>query len=34
MVTVSGTILQRQLGILTPSLPSHVQQRLRQLFGI
>jgi len=34
MVTVSATILQRQLGMLTPSLQSQVQQRLRQLFGI
>jgi mRNA interferase MazF len=34
MVTVSATIILRQLGELTPSLQLHVQQRLRTLFAI
>lgn len=34
MVTVSATIIQRQLGILPPNLQAQVQQRLRTLFAI
>ena len=34
MVTVSATIIQRQLGSLTPNLQAQVQQRLRALFGL
>ena len=34
MVTVSATIIQRQLGVLTPSLQTQVQQRLRTLFAL
>ena len=34
MVTVSATIIQRQLGVLAPNLQAQVQQRLRTLFGI
>lgn len=34
MVTVSATIIQRQLGVLTPSLQVQVQQRLRTLFAL
>ena len=34
MVTVSATIIQRQLGILTPSLQAQVQQRLRTLLAL
>lgn len=34
MVTVSATIIQRQLGALTPNLQVQVQQRLRTLFAI
>jgi mRNA interferase MazF len=34
MVTVSARIVQRQLGILTPSLQVQVQQRLRTLFAL
>ena len=32
MVTVSASIIQRQLGVLTPNLQAQVQQRLRKLF--
>ena len=34
MVTVSATIIQRQLGVLTPNLQAQVQQRLRTLFAL
>jgi mRNA interferase MazF len=34
LVTVSATIIRRQLGVLTPSLQTQVQQRLRGLFAI
>ena len=34
MVTVSATIIQRQLGVLTPKLQAQVQQRLRTLFAL
>ena len=34
MVTVSATIIQRQLGLLTPNLQVQVQQRLRTLFAL
>ena len=34
MVTVSATIIRRQLGILTPNLQSQIQQRLRMLFAL
>jgi mRNA interferase MazF len=34
MVTVSTTIVRRQLGMLTPNLQTHVQQRLRTLFAL
>jgi mRNA interferase MazF len=34
MVTVSATIIQRQLGVLAPNLQAQVQQRLRTLFAI
>ena len=34
MVTVSATIIQRQLGSLTPNLQAQVQQRLRALFAL
>ena len=34
MVTVSATIIQRQLGVLTPNLQAQVQQRLRILFAL
>lgn len=34
MVTVSATIIRRQLGDLTPNLQVQVQQRLRALFGL
>ena len=34
MVTMSATIIQRQLGALTPNLQAQVQQRLRALFAI
>jgi mRNA interferase MazF len=34
MVTVSAGIIQRQLGVLTPSLQSEVRLRLRLLFGV
>ena len=34
MVTVSATIIQRQLGVLTPNLEAQVQQRLRALFAL
>jgi mRNA interferase MazF len=34
MVTVSATIIQRQLGVLTPGFQAQVQQRLRSLFGL
>ncbi|MBN8248361.1 MAG: type II toxin-antitoxin system PemK/MazF family toxin, partial [Verrucomicrobia bacterium] len=34
MVTVSASIIQRQLGTLTPNLQVQVQQRLRTLFAI
>ena len=34
MVTVSATIIQRQLGALAPNLQNQVQQRLRTLFEI
>ena len=34
MVTVSATIIQRQLGVLTPNLQAQVQQRLLTLFGL
>lgn len=32
MVTISATIIQRQLGMFTPNLQAQVQQRLRTLF--
>ena len=34
VVTVSATIIRRQLGVLTPHLQSLAQQRLRLLFGL
>jgi hypothetical protein len=34
MVTVSATIIRRQLGVLTPHLAGQVQARLRSLFGL
>lgn len=34
MVTVSAGIIQRQLGVLTPTLQAEVQHRLRVLFGM
>ena len=34
IVTISATIIQRQLGVLTPNLQNQVQQRLRTLFAI
>ena len=34
MVTVSATIIQRQLGTLTPNLQAQVKQRLRTLFAL
>ena len=34
LVTVSATIIRRQLGVLSPSLQTQVQQRLRGLFAI
>jgi mRNA interferase MazF len=34
MVTVSASIIQRQLGVLTPNLQAQVQQRLRALFAL
>ena len=34
MVTVSAGIIQRQLGVLTPSLQGEVRQRLWVLFGM
>ena len=34
MMTVSATIIQRQLGSLTPNLQTQVQQRLRTLFAV
>jgi mRNA interferase MazF len=34
MVTVSATIIQRQLGVLTPNLQVQVQQRLRTVFAL
>jgi mRNA interferase MazF len=34
MVTVSATIIQRQLGVLTPNLQAQLQQRLRTLFAL
>lgn len=34
MVTVSASIIQRQLGALTPNLQAQVQQRLRALFAL
>ena len=34
MVTVSATIIQRQLGVLTPKLQAQVQQRLRTFFAL
>ena len=34
MGTVSATIIQRQLDVLTPSLQAQVQQRLRTLFAL
>ncbi len=34
MVTVSTTIIQRQLGVLTPNLQAQVQQRLHTLFAL
>ena len=34
MVTVSATIIQRQLVTLTPNLQAQVQHRLRTLFGL
>jgi mRNA interferase MazF len=33
MVTISATIIQRQLGVLGPNLQAQVQQRLRTLFA-
>ena len=34
MVTVSATIIQRQLGAVTPNLQARVQQRLQTLFAL
>ena len=34
MVTVSDSIIQRRLGVLTPNLQSEVRQRIRALFGV
>lgn len=34
MVTISATIIQRQLGDLTPNLQAQVQQKLRALFAV
>ena len=34
MVTVSSSIIQRQLGVLPPSVQAQVQQRLRTLFAV
>ena len=34
MVTVSATIIRRQLGRLAPNLQVQVQQRLRVLFAV
>ena len=34
MVTITATIIQRQLGVLPPSLQAQVQQRLRALFAV
>lgn len=34
MVTVSATIIQRQLGVLNPNLQVQVQRRLRTLFAL
>lgn len=34
MVTVSATIIRRQLGVLTPDIQAQVQQRLRTLFAL
>lgn len=34
MVTVSTTIIQRQLGVLTASVQTQVRQRLRTMFGL
>ena len=34
IVTVSATIIQRQLGVLTPNIQAQVQQRLRNLFAL
>ena len=34
MVTVSATIVKRQLGVLTPNLQAQVQQRLRTLLAL
>jgi mRNA interferase MazF len=34
IVTVSATIIQRQLGVLTPDLQGQVRERLRKLFAL
>jgi mRNA interferase MazF len=34
LVTVTGTMLRRELGVLSPALRSHVQERLRKLFEL
>lgn len=34
MITISAAMVQRQLGVLTPSLQTQVQQRLRTLFAL
>lgn len=34
MVTVSTSIIQRQMGVLTPGVQAQVRQRLRTLFGL
>lgn len=34
MVTVSASIIRRQLGVLTPSVQAEVQQHLRTLFAL
>lgn len=34
MVTVSASIIQRRLGILTPALQTEVKQRIRALFNV
>ena len=34
MVTVSDSIIQRRLGVLTPNLQNEVRQRIRALFSV